>query len=67
MQKNKKYGSKNGSDIWNAYYHLACAQYDMGLMRFDSARQHIDEADRLANAGGTYLISSSIYYRASPF
>lgn len=57
---------KHSSDIWYAYYYLACAQQHLGLNRLPEAKADIDEAEKRDKDGG-FVSLSILFYRAQYF
>ncbi len=62
----KKVGNRN-SDVWYAYYYLACAQQHLGLNMLPEAKADIDEAEKRQDLGRIFISLSVLYYRAQYF
>ena len=65
LTKNEKTEvQKRSSNIWWAYYYLACAQQDLGLDKLDEAEQNINEAEKHHTDPSEFIPMSVLYYRA---
>ena len=60
----KKKAGKNNSDVWYAYYYLACAQQHLGMNMLAEAKADIDEAEKRQDLGRVFISLSVLYYRA---
>ena len=58
---------KHNSDVWYAYYYLACAQQHLGLQMLTEAKVDIDEAEKRQDLGRVFIEQSVLYYRAQLF
>ena len=56
----KNAGHRN-SDVWYAYYYLACAQQHLGMHMLPEAKTDIDEAEKRQNIGGAFIRQSVLY------
>lgn len=63
-KEEKQEGPNKNSNIWWAYYHLACAQQDLGLGNLDGAEQDINEAEKRHTDPSEFIPMSILYYRA---
>ena len=52
------------SNVWYAYYYLACAQLHLGLDKLDEAEQDINEAEKRQTETSAFIPMSVLYYRA---
>ena len=65
LTKNEKSQTqKQRSNIWWAYYYLACAQQDLGLGHLDKAEENINEAEKHHTDPSEFIPMSILYYRA---
>ena len=65
LTKNEKTEKqKQSSNIWWAYYYLACAQQDLGLGKLNEAEQNINEAEKHHTDPSEFIPMSVLYYRA---
>ena len=55
---------KHNSDVWYAYYYLACAQQHLGMHMLSEAKADIDEAEKRQDLGRVFISQSVLYYRA---
>ena len=63
----KKDASHRNSDVWYAYYYLACAQQHLGMHMLPEAKTDIDEAEKRQDLGRVFISQSVLYYRAQYF
>ena len=63
----KKNASHRNSDVWYAYYYLACAQQHLGMHMLPEAKTDIDEAEKRQDLGRVFISQSVLYYRAQYF
>ena len=60
----KKKTNKHSSDVWYAYYYIACAQQHLGMHMLPEAKADIDEAEKRQDLGRVFIGQSVLYYRA---
>ena len=63
----KKNADHRNSDVWYAYYYLACAQQHLGMHMLPEAKTDIDEAEKRQDLGRVFISQSVLYYRAQYF
>ena len=63
-RQSKKEGKQLNGGVWTSYYHLACAQMNLGLGNFDEAEKAIDEAEKTNKDKSEFIPMSVTYYRA---
>ena len=63
-RQSKKEGKQLNGGVWNSYYHLACAQMNLGLGNLDEAEKAIDEAEKSNRDKSEFIPMSVTYYRA---
>lgn len=63
-EESKKKDGKGNSDVWYAYYYLACAQRHLGMNMLTEAKTDIDEAEKRQELGRVFISQSVLYYRA---
>ena len=66
-EERKSKNNPHNSDVWYAYYHLACAQHHLGLHQPSEAMRDIDEAEKRQDMGRVFISQSVLYYRAQCF
>ena len=64
IEERKKKNGKGSSDVWYAYYYLACAQRHLGTNMLTEAKADIDEAEKRQDLGRVFIGQSVLYYRA---
>lgn len=64
QNETKKKVKTRNSDVWYAYYYLACAQQHLGLQKLAEAKTDIDEAEKRQDLGRVFIGLSVSYYRA---
>ena len=63
-EERKMKKGKGNSDVWYAYYYLACAQRHLGTNMLTEAKTDIDEAEKRQDLGRVFISQSVHYYRA---
>ena len=62
-----KQATKKSSDVWYAYYYLACAQCHLGLNMLDAAAEDIAAAEARSEGHGDFIPMSILFYRGQLF
>lgn len=56
--------NRRSSNVWWAYYYIACAQQNLGLNQLDDAAKDLDEVERRSEGSGAFISMSIQFYRA---
>lgn len=64
IKEKRQNSNSSSSDIWYAYYYIACAQQHLGQHMLAEAKADIDEAEKHQEAGPLFIGQSVLLYRA---